>query len=57
MNVSSVQSLGIQALATAAQSEMKIAQLLQATATQMQAQSDKVTISPEAMKLLDTYKG
>jgi hypothetical protein len=56
MSISSIQSLGIQGLASAAQSDMKIAQLLQTAASQMQAQADKVTISPEAMKLLGSVK-
>jgi hypothetical protein len=56
MSVSSIQSLGMQGLAAAAQSEAKMAQLLQSVASQMQAQTDKVSISPEALRLLESVK-
>jgi|WetSurMetagenome_2_1015567.scaffolds.fasta_scaffold00050_12 hypothetical protein len=57
MSVSAIHSLGMQGLTSAAESEMKIARMLQATASQMQAQTDRVTISPEAMKLLEANRG
>jgi hypothetical protein len=61
MSESTIQSLGIQSLVNAAKSDAKIAQMLQVAAeqgkTQTQAQTDKVTISPEAMKLLEASRG
>jgi hypothetical protein len=59
MNSSASQSIGILGLANAAKSDAKIAQMLQEAAQQSKAQTEavKVTISPEAMKLLQASGG